>query len=100
MNLSIPRILLLLAAAAGLASCSSSSVDLPSLEVSEEDTEFSVVAKGEIITSEALPITLPSDVRMEFNIVWLAPEFSEVKKARSLRVSTTHKCCSTGNPPR
>ena len=60
--------------------CSSGSIDLPALEAARQDTEFRVFAKGEIIASEALQITLPSDVRMEFNIVWLAPEFSEVKE--------------------
>ena len=72
--------LLALLLAAGAAACGSGGVDVPALEASRQDMQFRVVAKGEIIASEALPITLPSDVRMEFNIVWLAPEFSEVRK--------------------
>lgn len=73
-------VLLALLTVSGLAACGSGRVDVPALETTRQDTEFRVMAKGEIIASEALPIKLPSDVRMEFNIVWLAPEFSEVKK--------------------
>lgn len=63
-----------------LAACGAATSDLPVLEIERQDREFSVIAEGEIVASEALPITLPSDIRMEFNVVWLAPEFSEVKK--------------------
>ena len=76
-----PVILLTLALSAlGLAACTGATSDLPTLEVERQDREFSVLAEGELVASEALPITLPSDMRMEFNIVWLAPEFSEVSK--------------------
>ncbi|NNJ77802.1 MAG: HlyD family efflux transporter periplasmic adaptor subunit [Xanthomonadales bacterium] len=60
--------------------CGPAAVEVPVLEVERQSTEFSVIADGEVIASEALPISLPSDIRMEFNVVWLAPEFSEVKK--------------------
>ena len=63
-----------------LVACGPAATELPVLEVERQDTAFVVTAHGEIVASEALPITLPSDVRMEFNVVWLAPEFSEVKK--------------------
>lgn len=63
-----------------LSACGPERFELPVLEVERQSTEFRVVAHGEIIPSEALPIALPSDIRMEFNVVWLAPEFSEVKK--------------------
>jgi multidrug efflux pump subunit AcrA (membrane-fusion protein) len=63
-----------------LAGCGAATSDLPVLEVERQDREFSVTAEGEIVASEALPIALPSDIRMEFNVVWLAPEFSEVRK--------------------
>lgn len=67
-------------AALMLASCGGGGSELPALQTERQDTEFRVMAEGEIIASEALPIQLPADVRMQFNIVWLAPEFSEVKK--------------------
>ena len=69
-----------LAALLLVAACGPAATELPVLEVERQDTAFVVTAHGEIVASEALPITLPSDVRMEFNVVWLAPEFSEVKK--------------------
>lgn len=71
---------LLLAAALLLSACGAAESELPALTAQRADTEFRVRADGEIIASEALPITLPSSIRMRFNIVWLAPEFSEVKK--------------------
>ena len=64
----------------GLAACGGPTAELPALKAQRTDTEFQVAAEGELIPSEALPISLPSDVRMEFNIVWMAPEFSEVSK--------------------
>lgn len=65
---------------AGLAGCGAPDAELPSLTVGQADVEFRVRAKGEVVASEALPITLPGSIRMEFNIVWLAPEFTQVKK--------------------
>lgn len=70
----------LIASSVVLTACGPAATEAPVLEVERQDTEFSVVADGEVIASEALPIALPSDIRMEFNVVWLAPEFSEVKK--------------------
>ena len=60
--------------------CGPAASGVPVLEVERQSTEFIVAAEGEVIASEALPIALPSDIRMEFNVVWMAPEFSEVKK--------------------
>lgn len=74
------RILLMLPVALGLSACGGGSVELPVMKAERGDTVFHVAAEGELIASEALPISLPSDIRMEFNVVWLAPEFSEVKK--------------------
>jgi multidrug efflux pump subunit AcrA (membrane-fusion protein) len=48
--------------------------------VNPADLEFKVRAKGELIASESLPIALPPSIRMSFNISWLAPEFSDIKK--------------------
>jgi HlyD family secretion protein len=76
----VGRIVLAPMAALLLSACGGAGSGLPSIEVRQQDTDFRVAAHGEIIASEALPIVLPSDVRMEFNVVWLAPEFSEVKK--------------------
>jgi multidrug efflux pump subunit AcrA (membrane-fusion protein) len=53
---------------------------LPSVPVVPTDAEFSVKAEGELLASESLPISLPGSIRMWFNIAWMAPEFTEVKK--------------------
>lgn len=63
-----------------LGACSEESTTLPSVRVSPVDAEFRVPAEGELIASESLPIALPGSIRMSFNIAWMAPEFSEVKK--------------------
>lgn len=72
--------LAILMAACIMVGCGGGTMEGPALQATVQDTEFRVTAHGEIIASEALPIQLPSDVRMQFNIVWLAPEFSEVSK--------------------
>jgi multidrug efflux pump subunit AcrA (membrane-fusion protein) len=69
-----------LTAACLATACGPAASGVPVLEVERQSTEFIVAAEGEVIASEALPIALPSDIRMEFNVVWMAPEFSEVKK--------------------
>lgn len=63
-----------------LVACTEESTTLPSVRVSPVDAEFRVPAEGELIASESLPIALPGSIRMSFNIAWMAPEFSEVKK--------------------
>jgi hypothetical protein len=74
------RILGLAVAGLLMSACGGPVAAPPALEVQNRDTEFVVTAHGELVASEALPISMPNEVRMEFNVVWLAPEFSEVKK--------------------
>ena len=62
-----------------LAACGSPQSSIPTITVGDTDTEFRVPAKGELITSESIPITVPGSVRMRFNIAWIVPEFSEVR---------------------
>jgi multidrug efflux pump subunit AcrA (membrane-fusion protein) len=52
----------------------------PALVANNTDAEFRVLARGELVASELLPITLPGSVRMSFRISWMAPEFSDVRK--------------------
>lgn len=61
------------------AGCTSGAGELPGFEVERRDVEFRVMARGELVASESLPITLPGAIRMPFNIAWMAPEFSEVR---------------------
>ena len=74
------RLLCCILSMAIITACGDSDSGLLSMTAQRSDVEFRVRAEGEIIASEALPIALPSSIRMRFNIVWLAPEFSEVKK--------------------
>lgn len=79
-RLHIGRLLCFVLTIAIITACGDSDSGLLSMTAQRSDVEFRVRAEGEIIASEALPIALPSSIRMRFNIVWLAPEFSEVKK--------------------
>jgi len=63
-----------------LAACGDEGVPPPTLEVEAADAEFAVRAEGELVAAESLPIALPGSVRMWFNISWLVPEFTDVKK--------------------
>lgn len=63
-----------------LVACSDEIATLPGVRVETGDAEFIVKAEGELIASESLPIALPGTIRMWFNIAWLVPEFSDVRK--------------------
>ncbi|MBT8047717.1 MAG: HlyD family efflux transporter periplasmic adaptor subunit [Xanthomonadales bacterium] len=65
---------------ATLGGCGKSTSTLPSLTLETADIEFRVPAQGELIASESLPVAIPSSIRMSFNIAWMAPEFSEIRK--------------------
>jgi len=64
----------------GLAACESDTSTGPSVLATPADSELIVSAKGELVASESLPIMLPGGIRMGFNISWIAPEFSDVRK--------------------
>lgn len=63
-----------------LAACTVESSSTPAITAENTDTEFLVPAKGELIASESLPISLPANIRMAFNIAWIAPEFSDIQE--------------------
>jgi multidrug efflux pump subunit AcrA (membrane-fusion protein) len=67
-------------AALVLSGCEESRSALPSLKLETADVEFRVPAYGELIASESLPVAIPPSIRMSFNIAWMAPEFSEIRK--------------------
>lgn len=74
------RCMVILLAALALQACGSDSAGGPSLVVEPRTTELIVPARGELIASESLPISLPGGIRMAFNIAWIAPEFSDIRK--------------------
>jgi hypothetical protein len=74
------RALALLLAIVASAGCGAPESSLPTLTASQQDVEFVVKARGELVASESLPIALPASIRMSFNIAWMAPEFSDIRK--------------------
>lgn len=65
-----------------LAGCGGNGTLHPTVTVQRIDHQLVVRARGEIVASESIPITLPGNVRMAFNIAWLIPEYSEVKQGQ------------------
>ena len=63
-----------------VAACSEESSWQTAIVVQPDHHVFEVRGRGELVASESVSIVMPSDVRMVFNILWLAPEFSEVEK--------------------
>ncbi|MDJ0793518.1 MAG: efflux RND transporter periplasmic adaptor subunit [Woeseiaceae bacterium] len=76
----IPTIFLILGCALFIAGCSDADSDVPVVIASDTSTNLVVRADGELVASESLPIALPGSIRMGFNIAWMAPEFSEIRK--------------------
>ncbi len=70
----------ILAVAVLVAGCSDSDSDVPAVVANDTTTNLVVRADGELVASESLPIALPGSIRMGFNIAWMAPEFSEIRK--------------------
>lgn len=70
---------LLVAAGLGLG-CGSSELAQMAIEAKSQSVEFRVEARGEIIATETISIRIPESVRMQFNLNWLAPEYSSVKQ--------------------
>jgi HlyD family secretion protein len=79
-NMKPGAILVCSLALAVLSGCGESVSRLPSVVLGATDVEFRVPANGELIASESLPVAIPASIRMSFNIAWLAPEFSEIRK--------------------
>lgn len=61
-------------------SCSQSGPIYSSVTVDSKSHTFEVQAIGEIVATEEVPIAVPGNVNMSFQILWLVPEYSEVKK--------------------
>ena len=72
--------LLLVAVTLMLASCADERSTGPSIVADEATIDLLVPARGELIASESLPIMMPGGIRMAFNISWIAPEYSDIRK--------------------
>lgn len=63
-----------------IAGCASEDLDITVYEAKSEDHTFIVQARGELLPSESINVSMPTTVNMPFNIVWLVPEYSEVSE--------------------
>lgn len=62
------------------ASCGENADQHLTVKAVSKDHTFSLEARGEIISSESIPINVPNTSSMRLNIEWLLPEFSAVLK--------------------
>lgn len=63
-----------------LMGCSGSMSEHLAYRTVEQDTSFTVHARGEVVPSETTAIRIPESVMMQFHLQWIASEFSEVSK--------------------
>ena len=62
--------------------CTDGGSGQPTVTVEARDHRFVVEARGELIASEAVDIRVPDGLNMSFDIAWIVPEYSEVKKGQ------------------
>ncbi|MCY3541952.1 MAG: hypothetical protein OXH31_08640 [Gammaproteobacteria bacterium] len=60
--------------------CSFDTSEYSKVVVEPQDHEFYVRAHGEIISTQSVPVQLGANVRGEFTIAWMIPEYSEVNE--------------------
>ena len=72
----------LLVFATAVAGCADSSSGLPTIPAMVRDHTFVVRARGELVPSESIAIRMPRNIDMGFNIMWIVPEYSEVRKGQ------------------
>ena len=65
-----------------LTGCSDSGLKATSVEVAPLDFSFEVQGRGELVSTEAIPIRVPNTVNMIFNILWMIPEYSQVTQGQ------------------
>ncbi len=61
-------------------SCGKSVNPQMTVKTVSEDHTFLLQARGEIVSSESIPINVPHTVSMQLNIEWLLPEYTAVTK--------------------
>lgn len=72
--------LLLLAVVVLIVSCGESVNPHMTVKTVTQDHIFLVQARGEIVSSESIPISVPHTVSMQLNIEWILPEYTAVTK--------------------
>ncbi len=76
------RLVLLIPPLATCMACTDGGSGQPTVTVETRDHRFVVQARGELIASEAVDIRVPDGLNMGFDIAWIVPEYSEVKKGQ------------------
>ena len=67
---------------AACVACTDGASRQPTVAVEARDHRFEVHARGELVPSEAVTIRVPDGLNMGFDIAWIVPEYSEVKKGQ------------------
>ena len=62
--------------------CTDGGTGQPTVTVEARDHRFVVQARGELIASQAVDIRVPDSLNMGFDIAWIVPEYSEVRKGQ------------------
>ena len=62
------------------ASCGESANQHLTIRAISQDHMFTLEARGEIVSSESIPINVPNTSSMRLNIEWMLPEFTAVSK--------------------
>ena len=65
-----------------LTGCSENGSQSPVIEVTPRDHVMTVKGRGELMSAESIPVSLPDGVVMYFNIAWMIPEYSEVSEGQ------------------
>ena len=74
------RFILLISIVFLTASCGENVNQHMTVEAISRDHTFTLEARGEIVSSESIPINVPNTVSMHLNIEWLLPEYTAVSK--------------------
>ena len=79
-NLSFSQTISCISSLVLTAGCATSNQFTSTVVVQPDQHTFIVEARGEISPSESITVNMPQSMTMMFNILWLIPEYSEVKK--------------------
>ncbi len=63
-----------------LVSCALEQQSYSQFVVQRDDYKFEIKAQGEIIATESIDVRVPNQIRTEYTIKWMIPEFSLVEK--------------------
>ncbi|MDE0177925.1 MAG: hypothetical protein OXP36_04950, partial [Gammaproteobacteria bacterium] len=71
-----------LAASLAIGVACTDSARQPTVTIEAREHRFVVHARGELVAAEAVDIRVPDGLNMSFDIAWIVPEYSEVRKGQ------------------